>query len=37
MEGTIPITHIRLIYDNESDSEDDEPSDLDDGKLYMCY
>jgi len=22
MEGTIPITHIRLIYDDESDSED---------------
>ena len=35
MEGTIPITHIRLIYDDESDPEDDNPSDLDDGKLCI--
>ena len=35
MEGTIPITHIRLLYDDdEPDPEDDQPSDLDDGKLY---
>jgi len=35
MEGTIPITHIRLIYDDESDPEDDNPSALDDGKLCI--
>ena len=36
MEGTIPITHIRLIYDDdESDPEEVNPSDLDDGKLCI--
>ncbi|XP_065883825.1 uncharacterized protein [Dysidea avara] len=32
MEGMIPINHVRLLYDDDdSDPEDDQPSDLDDG------
>jgi len=37
MEGTTPITHIRLLYDNdESDSEDGQLSDTDDGMYVVC-
>ena len=37
MEGMIPINHVRLLYDDDdSDPEDDQPSDLDDGKLHIA-
>ena len=31
MEGTIPITHIRLLYDDMDSDPEDEPSDADNG------